>query len=323
MKSLLTKREFFKKVEEKTIEDSDLECVKENSILTVNLSGCLKITDNGISYLKNCNTLTLDYLKNISVSGFKNLQNIYCLSLAYCSQLTDDDLKYLSNISYLSIIYCTKITDKGLKNLKSCIQVNISGCVQVTDEGIESISFVKNLSCNYFSKLTIEATTFMKDMTFVDLSYSRINDKWLDNLSDVQALYLNGCKITDQGLKKLKSTKILSVLDANITDEGLKNSSKYINNLNINGCLEINGSCFECMPNLQILQAQNTFITSQSLEPLLPILITLNISNCSFVFIDENMAKKFKILKNLTLNKTQVSEQTINSYFQNVAITFV
>jgi len=91
-------------------------------IVFIDLSENRKITNKGLSYLKNVNWLTQLSLSSCSItdSGMVHLtgfRHLTWLNLSYCNRITDAGLKSLqrlSNLAYLDVQGCSKLTHNGL-----------------------------------------------------------------------------------------------------------------------------------------------------------------------------------------------------------------
>jgi hypothetical protein len=113
--------------------------------LSLDLSFCDGITDEGIKILGNLHALNLFGCYEITDEGIKYLGNLHTLNLRWCNKITDEGIKHLGNLHTLNLRHCYKITDKGIKMLGNIHTLNLTYCDLITDEGIKNLSNVKNL----------------------------------------------------------------------------------------------------------------------------------------------------------------------------------
>ena len=83
-------------------------------IHTLDLVGCIKITDNGIGHHGKCHKLYLDGCSNRNGVGYKYLGKCHTLIL---SRTTDEHVKHLGNCHTLILGYSLYLTDEGVNPL--------------------------------------------------------------------------------------------------------------------------------------------------------------------------------------------------------------
>lgn len=130
------------------------------NLITLNLSGCFKITDNGIKYLaaqkslKILTTLNLYYCYEITDEGIKYISNSFklltTLNIGSCFKITNKGISYLSKLNKLTILNLSslhEISDVAFKylKLKSLISLNISSC-KITDDGLKYFLQLQSLT---------------------------------------------------------------------------------------------------------------------------------------------------------------------------------
>ena len=107
----------------KYLEDIDFKNLVNSRIknsksqLSLDLSYCYEITDEGIKYLSHVHTLILNGCRKITDEGIKYLCNLHTLHLGYVDQITDEGIKHLSNLHTLDLTSCREITDEGIRKL--------------------------------------------------------------------------------------------------------------------------------------------------------------------------------------------------------------
>ena len=130
---------------------------KHRNLTTVNVSGCLRLTAAGIASLKN-----LRHLNHLDMSGcalitdsalehLTDITSLRTLNLSGCN-ITDDSLsgtvKRNTHLKTLNLSWCRKITDAGVEHLKGLSQLHslhVFNCRLITDAGVEHMQSLVNL----------------------------------------------------------------------------------------------------------------------------------------------------------------------------------
>lgn len=232
-----------------------------NSLHTLNLSGCTKITKFGFQHLSNLK------LKSINLSSLANGYVLeYVSSIETLEKLSitgrnirDENFRYMGKLKgliYLYIAWLDKITDAALQyffELTMIEKISIYECNNITDAGI------KYISMQVLSDLTISGHEDFHGDAFkdfanldllerLDIGQTGITDNGLEYLqkcSSLEDLDLSQCfNFTDIGLyhvSKIQSLLILNLHSNDITDLGLEYLSKLENleELSLRRCSEI------------------------------------------------------------------------------------
>lgn len=202
------------------IDDAALEEIKDLLFYAnkLNLIGCHKVTDKGLSFLGNVSVLSLGaphvaYEMNITDEGLKHLSKCGCVSLLRCQNITDVGLSYLTSCTEIYLEMCTRISNEGLKHLKncwcidlsnnfkiheglqyleSCLVISLRGCQQITDDDLKHLSKVEEIDLTNCGRVTDEGLKHLKSCILLDVPYCRgITMKGLfDNLS--------GCRVSTE-----------------------------------------------------------------------------------------------------------------------------
>lgn len=109
----------------------------------INLSGCYKITDEGLRHLKNVQILTL-FNNNLTGKGYKYLQNVRMIDLSN-NNITADELEFFQKVETINLSNCFKISNNGLRHLRNVKNIDISGCIMITDEGLQHLQCVEKI----------------------------------------------------------------------------------------------------------------------------------------------------------------------------------
>ena len=135
----------------------DLLEIRPDSLTNIDLTGCSKITDNGLLHLSkviNLTNLNLSECYDITDAGLKHLsvlKKLTNLNLSLCDKITDEALIYVSNLinlTHLDLSRCELITDTGLVHLRNLTQLtnlNLLGLRLITDAGIKYLRNLPNL----------------------------------------------------------------------------------------------------------------------------------------------------------------------------------
>ena len=237
------------------------------------LYNCVKISDDGLSHLINCQILTIEYLPNNNWhkqysfinEGFRlgkgidlmnglhtiNLYNcpypldihlihfskIININITFCHQITDNGIKYLKNCRVLNLCGCTDITGKNLELLEKLHTINLDLCNFVTDENIRSLTKLSSLSVEKCFRITDDSVLYLSNLTTLVLKNCiEITDKSVQKLANIHKLDLSGCtKITDDGVKHLGNVCTLILMNCNITNDCMKYLIKC-NKIMVFGC---------------------------------------------------------------------------------------
>jgi hypothetical protein len=191
--------------------DADLKHLADRFVhlKSLNLSGCKRITDQGLKHLQaltSLQSLNLYECNQMTDQGLAHLQaltSLQSLNLSWCKQITDQGLVHLqalTSLQSLGLSWCEKITDQGLKHLQalaSLQSLDLSCCNQITDQGLKHL---QALVCLQSLNLS-----WCKQITDQGLAH-------LQALISLQAVYLYACnQITDQGLAHLQALSSLKI----------------------------------------------------------------------------------------------------------------
>ncbi len=136
-------------------------------LLSLNLAGCNKITDDGIKPFASCSSLT-----SLQLGGCNQLTDaihvlaiptLRVLNLAGCSRLTNDGIipfAKLKQLAHVNLSFCPQLTDTGIIAFSTCyslISLNLASCTKLTYDGIKSLAACKELTflnleyCHHFT----------------------------------------------------------------------------------------------------------------------------------------------------------------------------
>ncbi len=195
------------KISSNNLKDKDLECLKDLSLRSLELSCQWHITDKGLEYLQTLpvRSLAVSYCNSLTSKGLENLKEcpLENLNLSGCAEMTDDGLAHLQHISSLQVLNlanCSNLTDKGLEYLKGCPlkNLNLSTCTNMTDDGLAHLQHISSLQV-----LNLSGCRRLTEKGFA----------YLKALSNLQELNIEHCfQIKEEHLKQLKELSSLRVL---------------------------------------------------------------------------------------------------------------
>ncbi|XDV52965.1 hypothetical protein PO909_021596 [Leuciscus waleckii] len=117
-------------------------------LCSLNISGCIKVTDMGIYY----------------ITEGPSAVELRELDLSYCPKVTDLSLKRItqrcSNLTHLAVCFCENLTDYGFECLDKCaslVSLDITGC-KIHDKGLVALGANHSLR-----KLTANECVFITD----------------------------------------------------------------------------------------------------------------------------------------------------------------
>jgi len=229
-----------------------------------------KWTDDGLSYLRRLNSLTVLCYRRARVSdaGFRNLEGLHNLEDLDldCREATDEGLRSLAGLNRLeklSLSNGPEMTGEGMAAIP-----NPSGlkelCLDfVTEGGMRTITRFTNLRELEIrgGPLSVDGLTNLVVLTSLeklDISRVSLDNRTLENaigeITRLKELRIHDCPITGDALKHLRRLKDLEVLDVSATwvDD---TSTSYLDGF----------------PKLRFLFLDQTSITPASLPRLLRI----------------------------------------------------
>ncbi|KAG2391474.1 F-box/LRR-repeat protein [Vigna angularis] len=211
-----------------------------NSLKELNLSKCVGVTDENVSFLvktnKNleklditcCRTLTPEFIPNLTNSCLR----LTSLRMESCSLISREGFLFIGQCQLLEELDVTdtEIDDIGLCSISRCTKLSslkLGICLMITDKGLKHIanscSELKNLDLYRSSRITDEGIIAISlgcpSLTVVNIAYnSNITDSSLAFLSKCQklrTLEVRGCPhISPQGLSNIVAgCKNLETLD--------------------------------------------------------------------------------------------------------------
>ncbi|XP_027363525.1 F-box protein At3g58530 isoform X2 [Abrus precatorius] len=238
------------------VEDTHLVLIKDKcfdslqSLESLNLNGCQKISDTGIEAITSCcpqlNTFSIYWNVRVTDTGIqhmvRNCKHIIDLNISGCKNISDRGVQLISEnypeLKSLNLTRCVKLTDFGLKKLlHKCLflqSLNLYALSSFTDEAYRKICLLTRL-------------------TFLDLCGAQnLSDEGVSCISkckNLVSLNLTWCvRVTDEGVISLAegctSLEFLSLFGIiGVTDKCLealsKSSSHKITTLDVNGCIGI------------------------------------------------------------------------------------
>jgi hypothetical protein len=212
------------------ITDKDLKLVSEciKRIGHIHLMDRYQVSDDGLKYLENIQSIHIDCCEEITDNGLAHLQNINTIRIYDNKNITNAGLKHFSNSNYIELILCSKINDDGFEYLANAHTVSISFIENITNNGIKKLKNVRHLQLD---------------------EQINITDDCFKYLGNVEVLYLsNNSLLTDDGLKYLSNINFLKVYRCmNITVNGINKLLEKrpkliwsINDMGNNGSNEMN-----------------------------------------------------------------------------------
>ncbi|XP_057422681.1 F-box protein At3g58530 [Lotus japonicus] len=238
------------------VEDTHLILIKDKcfdslqSLESLNLNGCQKISDTGIEAITSCcpQLKTFSIYWNVRVTDtsllhtVRNCKHIVDLNISGCKQITDQGIQFVAEnypeLESLNLTRCIKVTDDGLKPL-------LHQCLSLQSLNLYALSSFTDAAYREISLLT--------RLKFLDLCGAQnLSDQGLHCISkckDLVSLNLTWCvRVTDEGViavaQGCTSLEFLSLFGiVGVTDKCLealsKSCSDKITTLDVNGCIGI------------------------------------------------------------------------------------
>lgn len=150
-----------KEIPAKPVSPSVSTSLTGRSVHTIDLSGCLRITDAGLRHLQGVHTINLYECWNITDAGLQHLGarasptgvGVHTINLTGCRKVTDVGLQHLQRVHTIDLYGCDKITKNGLQHL--------GASASPTGVGAHIINFVehKGPRCGYYLPWIDDTTT--------------------------------------------------------------------------------------------------------------------------------------------------------------------
>lgn len=208
---------------------------RQPNITNLNLSGCIKLTDECLAFVS-----SLKYLQYLDLAGCKGtpdglahlsrLMFLQSLNLCGCD-ITNEHIKYLAEVKSLgdlNLSQCNKITKFGVRHLK-CLEflrvLNLHNCWQLGNQAMKHLAEMK--------------------LRLLDVSGCMIGDPgvaFLAGIGTLRSLNLSACvQVTDASIAHLAGTNLHS-LDlsrcSEITNVGVSSLPPLLE-LNLYGCANV------------------------------------------------------------------------------------
>ena len=183
--------------------------------------------------LSKISELVID-LEESNISVLKLLNNVSNLTIRN-GYISNDDFKYILNLYKLNNI-CFDNCEIENADLIAVLDVSV---LEIINCNINNYNFINIM--NELEELTItngdvsiERINKIKNLHYLQLSYSYINDDFIINNRNIEKLYIDNTKIKDLSfIKNLNKLKILS-----IDNDQYKNNKDLIDSLDIDVYIE-------------------------------------------------------------------------------------
>ena len=267
------------------IGDSGLRVIASNlvAIEEIDLSGCAKVSDRGLSELGHCcrnlKSINLRGCSSINESGYWAL-----CELEHCTELTEIDLSHCIYLSDVGVVALTK-------RCPQLQRIRINHCNVSARAVIKATSFCTNLlelglAQTCYSWLREDVAKLLESIKaqiqVLDLSHCQYiraeQAEVLCNCPQLESLHLEGCNFIDKDIimiqHELQHLKYLNLSSTMISNEALENFGKKegglgLSNLDISGCENIRTAALENLvssfPYSKLIVEENRFVGFQPL----------------------------------------------------------
>lgn len=276
--------------------DTHLELIVRNAknLTSLDLSGCLNVTHEGIRYLGQVKGLEEFYFLKCLNTSNKTLkllsrnENLVVLKLGWCFRITDIGISYLTRLKKLKDIHLhesREITDVAFEYLSKLTQLEYiyaSDCFRLTDTCCSYIEQLTNLKELHIGDIdTLSRNGILKiarnsSIKVLSLPGCRFKDNGLVALSkyarQLDSLSLSGCR----GLPQISIIKLFRSWRCNLTHLSLRGCHqmsdealalvckiKTLESLNLGGCHQLTNAS---MPSISELPKVHTLILTSCLK---------------------------------------------------------
>lgn len=279
-----------------------------NSLSSINLSGCISLTDKAIEEIsKFCNSLVhIDltgciHITPKAISKLSSCPLLESLSLKNCKQITDPVIESLGNqLQQLDLTDCDQITDLGIVSIISKSGPNVKSLKisgrKITDLCLNQVAG----SCHHLEHLELHDCEYVSDESVKNITQSctQLSSLKLPNCKNLTpAAFLNNNSTHQSSLQNLICLDLSDC--TNVTDIALDYILKSCPSLQI-----INLSSCEEITDAGLIRLVNSCIH----------LIDLNLTRCKKLTDLSicTIAQKLPKIQNLKLcNCIQITDQSI------------
>ncbi|KAL9641660.1 hypothetical protein ABK040_016891 [Willaertia magna] len=224
-------------------------------------NNCVK--DKNLFNLKNLKSLQIINCDEFFGDCFVYLQKLEYLKLK-CREFKEENLQYLINLNTL-IIKDQSISGKFFNYLKNLKKLKFISNKEFKEEYLKDLIYLENLSIPFTSKFT--GKYLNNNLTKLNASNTKINEKYLFNLTKLKKLNLSDCKgISGNCFKYLKSLQKLNLTNVPLLTERHLNNLINLTELRIVNCNIYFGEFLLKTNNLQFLSLEGIYIDFKEKE---------------------------------------------------------
>ena len=267
------------------IGDSGLRVIASNlvALKEINLSGCKKVSDRGLSELGHC----CRNLKSINLRGCSSINEsghwALC-ELEHCTKLTEIDLSHCIYLSDVGVVALTKRCPQLERIRINHCNVSARAVIKATLLCTNLVELGLAQTCSSWSRedVTKLLESIKAQIQVLDLSQCQFitaeQVELLCNCTKIKSLHLQGCNLTDKDIimiqHELQHLETLNLSYTLITNEALekfeqKEGGLGLSNLDVTECENICPAALENLvpvfPYSRLIVIENQFIGFQSL----------------------------------------------------------
>ncbi|KAL9641665.1 hypothetical protein ABK040_016896 [Willaertia magna] len=223
-----------------------------------------EINDENLFNLKNLKSLQICQYEQFFGDCFVYFQKLEYLKVGYC-KMNEENLKYLINLKTLIIDNNESVSGKYFNFLKNLKKLKFISNKEFKEENLKDLIYLENLSIPFTSKFT--GKYLNNNLTKLNASNTKINEKYLFNLTKLKKLNLSDCKgISGNCFKYLKSLQKLNLTNVPLLTERHLNNLINLTELRIVNCNIYFGQFLLKMNNLQFLSLEGIYIDFKEKE---------------------------------------------------------
>ena len=216
----------------------------EKNLRILNIQNCDQIIDDHLKHLKWVTTLVMTGVKNVTDKGISYLENIESLYIGRCDRLTGKTFDRLKKLKELHMWSCNGFI--YFNNLKDIVYLNAEGCFQIQDKDLSQLKNIEKIFIGGVGmKITNKGLSYLKNIKFLGIGGNKnITHDGLNSLSNPEELIFNGCINVDKKKLRYNPPNYVWINDFRLIKKNFEKEWKLIWGYKIKGCNKKDFSLF-------------------------------------------------------------------------------
>jgi len=243
-----------------------LNCLNEEEITELNLSGCDCSNFSSFSKFKNIESFDLQNVSNLCLNNFTDLPKLKKLDLFGAEIINFPSVLNIPTLEYLDLSYTEVESLKPIAGLVNLKVLSINGCEINALEPLSKLTKLETLYAESLSLDSLNALSSLTSLSKLELSYCNMSCRDTSSISslvNLKHLILNHCGLSDTSfLESLVSLETLELSFNNILDFTYIYKIRTLRSLNLSftGISDLSGA--ENLTDLELLDLSFTNVDS-------------------------------------------------------------